>query len=357
MDLRVLGWNNHYAQLFYSLSREDLVPARVLSVDRSSFNLGGDFGEVVGKISGRYRYHADNSNLPAVGDWVAVSIPGSANDVVVIHDLLERSTCLARKVAGEVTQAQVIAANVDTVFIVTGLDNNFNVRRIERYITLINNSHAQPVVILNKADLIRDETRRDEIRESISNLSGDVPVHFISLVDNEGLDELSFYLIPGQTIALVGSSGVGKSTLTNYFLGSEQQRVFETRADDSRGRHTTTRRQLFLLPSNAMLIDTPGMREIQLWIDGDQFNSGFTDIDDLQEKCKFSDCTHQNEPGCAVIDAIEQGLIDPERLKSFNKMQRELKYLEKRQNETGWDSRLADRQFGKLRNTMLRPKK
>jgi ribosome biogenesis GTPase / thiamine phosphate phosphatase len=357
MDLKLLGWNDTFAQALETLSQPSWVPARILSVDRSSYNLGGEFGEIIGKISGRYRYEAyDQSNLPAVGDWVAVTSTNK-DDFAIIHELLPRLTCISRKAAGITTEAQIIAANIDTVFIVTGLDNNFNLRRIERYIAVIKNSGAQPVIILNKADLINNIDTINEIRQSIESIALDVPIHFISVLKNNGLSELLTYFINGITVSLVGSSGVGKSTLTNYFLGSEKQRIVETREDDSRGRHTTTRRQLFLLPSGGMLIDTPGMRELQLWVENGDIDLGFNDIDSLKLSCRFNDCTHNHEPGCAVQKAIAEGSINPKRLANFNKMKRELNYLERRQKETGWDTRLADKKHGKLRHSVLKQRK
>jgi ribosome biogenesis GTPase len=355
MDLKLLGWNEGFANAFAALAQPSWLPARIFSVDRSSYNLAGEFGECVGKLSGQYWYSSsDNrSDLPAVGDWVAIKTGGN-DDVAIIHELLPRATHLARKTKGAVTEAQVIAANIDTVFIITGLDNNFNLRRIERYIALVKNSGAQPVVILNKADLITDNAELNDIHNAIQAIAFDMPVHFISVLAHDSLTDLSVYFVSGKTVTLLGSSGVGKSTLTNYLLGAEQQRVVETRAKDSRGRHTTTRRQLFLLPSGGMLIDTPGMRELQLWVEGENFDTGFQDIEAAKQYCRFNDCTHNSEPGCAVRDAIEKGDISSERLSSHNKMKRELNYLEKRQKEVGWDARLADRKFGKLRHQVLK---
>lgn len=354
MNLEILGWNDYFSKAFDALAEPLWIPARILSVDRNSYHLGGNFGETIGKVSGRFLYSTDDqTNMPAVGDWVAISL-SNKDDIAIINKILPRITRIVRKAAGITTEAQVIAANIDTVFIITGLDDNFNLRRIERYIALIKNSGAQPVVILNKSDLIDSEAALYDIRLSIEAIALGVSTHFISLLNNQGLTELSSYFAPGKTVTLLGSSGVGKSTLTNYFLGTEQQRVVETRAKDSRGRHTTTRRQLFLLPNGGMLIDTPGMRELQLWIDDKNSDSGFCDIDTLKENCRFSDCTHSAEPGCAIQDAIAQGEIGSERLTNYNKMKRELKYLEKRQKETAWDTRLADRKFGKLRHTVLK---
>ncbi len=357
MNLELLGWDNTFAEALEALSQPTWIPARILSVDKSSYSIAGEFGETIGKISGRYRYMAhDQSHLPAVGDWVAITISDQDN-FGLIHALLPRTSCLSRKVAGTVIGEQVIASNVDTVFIIAGLDHDFNLRRIERYIAVIRNSGAQPVLVLNKLDLIGENNTLDDIRQSIEAIAFDIPIHFISVINNKGLPELLSYFINGSTVSLIGSSGVGKSTLTNYFLGSDKQRIFETRADDSRGRHTTTRRQLFLLPFGGMLIDTPGMRELQLWIDDDSIDLGFNDINNFKQSCRFNDCTHSHEPGCAVQEAISEGIISSKRLGNFNKMKRELNYLEKRQKESGWDTRLADRKHGKLRHNVLKNRK
>ncbi|NER83798.1 MAG: ribosome small subunit-dependent GTPase A, partial [Leptolyngbya sp. SIO1D8] len=227
------------------------------------------------------------------------------------------------------TEGQIVAANVDTVFLMSGLDQDFNLRRIERYLVMAWDSGAAPVIVLNKADLCSD---LEEILSEVTAVAIGVPIHPISAVVGAGLDQLAPYLIPGQTVALIGSSGVGKSTLTNYLLGTHQQVTQAVRADDSHGRHTTTHRQLLPLPSGALLIDTPGMRELQLWASPSGLEETFVDIEALATHCKFRDCQHQQEPGCAVQAEIAAGDLTPGRLKSYQKLQREQQWIEARQN-------------------------
>lgn len=356
MNLTALGWNHTLTEAFNALLDPTLTPARILSVNRGSYYLGGDFGEATGKVTGRFLYTTSGaSNMPAVGDWVAINIPRSDN-TAIIHTLLPRTTYLARKVAGDTTEAQVIVANIDTVFIVIGLDDNYNLRRLERYIALIRNSGTQPVIILNKMDLITTTSELDAIRIQIAAVALEAPIHIISVLHKLGLTDLLSYISPGKTAVLLGSSGVGKSTLTNYFLGSEQQRVVETREKDSRGRHTTTRRELFLLPTGGMLIDTPGMRELQLWSDEKEFDTAFDDINAIKKNCRFNDCTHNTEPGCAVQTAITRNEIDLDRLTSYNKLNNEISKLEKRQKKASWNNHLAGRKHSKTRNDTSRNK-
>lgn len=352
MDLTSIGWTTKLNHALTSLNNPELKAARIFSEDRGSYNLMTQAGEYVGKVSGNYLYQAHTkSDFPAVGDWVAVTYD-SHSDNAIIHSILPRQSHISRKVSGESFQEQVIAANIQTVFIVTGLDHNYNLRRIERYITLAWNGGAQPVVILNKSDLMSDE-QKEGIKLEVSDIALGVPVHFICSTQRIGIEAISSYLQEGQTIALLGSSGVGKSTLTNFLLDTDEQKIQETREDDSRGRHTTTRRQLFVLPNGALLMDTPGMRELQVWSDEGQHISGFEDIESLQQDCRFRNCTHTNEAGCAVQKAIDNKELSYSRLKNYIKMQREQTYLESKQNEQAWDSRLKDRQHGKLRHAVL----
>ncbi|MFA6408859.1 MAG: ribosome small subunit-dependent GTPase A [Gammaproteobacteria bacterium] len=349
MNLILLGWNAKFQETFDNLKDTNLIPARIISEDKGSYVVMTATKEIRSKISGAYFYTAKTRiDLPVVGDWVAIQASG---ELAIIHTLLPRNTLLSRKASGENTEEQPLAANIDYVFIISGLDKNYNLRRIERYITLAWNSGAQPIIILNKVDLVNDNEKLDQIAHDIEAIACSLPVHFISSLNNEGLSALSSYFSNNKTVALLGSSGVGKSTLTNTLLGEVLQKTTSTRESDSKGRHTTTRRQLFQLSDGGMLIDTPGMRELQLWVDENTIDSSFSDIETLATNCRFRDCTHSHEVGCAVQEAIAQNTLSKNRLSNYLKMQREAKYLSKRQKETSWDTRLEDRKFGKrLRN-------
>jgi len=349
MNLTLLGWNSQFQENFNSLKNTNLLPARIICEDKGSYVAATATRDIRSKISGAYFYTAKTRiDLPVVGDWVAIQASG---DLGIIHNLLPRNTLLSRKTSGEKIEEQPLAANIDYAFIISGLDKNYNLRRIERYITLTWNSGVQPIIILNKVDLVNDAGWRKQIIHDLEAIACTVPIHFISSLNSGGLSDLSNYLTQNKTVALLGSSGVGKSTLTNKLTGEVLQKTTSTRESDSKGRHTTTRRQLFLLPTGGMLIDTPGMRELQLWADESIIDSSFSDIETLAVNCRFRDCTHSHEKGCAVQEAIAQKILSKDRLTNYLKMQREVQYLAKKQKETSWDTRLADRQFGKrLRN-------
>ena len=357
MNLQELGWNNRLQQAFSSLQQSNLIPARIFSENRGSYLLMSEQGELTATISGRYRNSAQTrTDLPAVGDWVAIE-PQSEQVSASIHTLLPRYSTFIRKAAGFKTQEQVVAANIDYVFIVCGLDDNFNIRRIERYIALTWSSGAQPVVILNKADVISNPDQLAEMRDQVEKIALGVPIHIISALNADTISELHPYFTTGVTVALLGSSGVGKSTLINLLLNTEQQKTIATRTGDSKGRHTTTQRQLFMLPNSGMVIDTPGMRELQLWMDEETLAASFSDIKELAQHCKFRDCQHDTEPGCAVQAAITTGKLELSRLIGYSKMRRELQHLATRQQENQWQSRKADRKFGKMCRDIMKHKK
>lgn len=325
MSLQSLGWDEFFAQRYVAFQTEGWQPARVMQANRGLYQVQGECS-LTAEVSGRFRHQAvDAHDFPAVGDWVLIDGDGEA----LIHHRLPRKSTFSRLAAGSRTEEQVVAANVDTVFLVSGLDYDFNPRRIERYLLLAWESGASPVIVLNKAD------QCDRLSSCIAEaeaVAPGVPIHPISAQCNEGLEALQAYLQRGKTVALLGSSGVGKSTLTNQLLGKAVQATQAVRADDSRGRHTTTGRSLFQLPSGALLLDTPGMRELRLWGDEDSLSHTFEDVEAVAAECRFRDCTHQGEPGCAVEEAIAQGTLAPERFANYQKLQRELQHLARKQD-------------------------
>ncbi len=332
MDLNALGWHPFFSRPFDALDDDTLTPARVARQDRERYVVLADDGAYGARVTGKMRSAArTRADFPAVGDWVAVRTRPDEG-AATIHALLPRRSSFARKVAGETTEEQVVAANVDTVFLVSGLDGDFNLRRIERYVTLAWNSGALPVIVLNKADLCDDpQARLDEV----AAVAMGVDLHLVSAASGAGLDALGAYLRPGTTVALLGSSGVGKSTLVNHLLGAERMKTGAVREDDSRGRHVTTHRELMPLPGGGLVIDTPGMRELQLWADEDSLQGAFADVEALAAQCRFRDCSHEAEPGCAVRDALEDGTLPEARFQSYLKLKRELAYLARRQREVG----------------------
>jgi len=326
-DLASLGWSDALGRAFAPFAAEGLVPARIGAEHQHVYTLLTTEGERLARVTGRLRHEAGGrADFPAVGDWVAARCP-AGEDRATIHAILPRRSRFSRRLAGEKDDEQVVAANVDTVFLVMGLDGDFNPRRLERYLTVAWDSGAEPVVLLNKADLC-DE--RDARRREIEALGA--PTHLVSARSGLGLDALGAYLRPGRTVALLGSSGVGKSTLVNRLLGEERLRTRDVRSRDDRGRHTTSTRQLLALPGGGLVIDTPGMRELQLWDSAAGLGATFADLEELGASCRFGDCGHGSEPGCAVRAAVEEGRLPRERLESYHKLQRELVALAVRQD-------------------------
>jgi len=332
VTLMELGWNADWQCDFEEHSRQGFVPARVSSVMKGHFRVWSESGDALTKLSGKLLFRASSkSDLPAVGDWVAIG-RGPGDSGGVIHHVLPRRTKISRKIAGRVVDEQVIATNVDSVFIVSALNQEFNLRRLERYVALGWDSGAQPVVLLNKADLCEEVSAR--VAEAEFSAPG-VPVHAISASEGGGFDALFGYLKAGRTAAFIGSSGTGKSTIINRLLGNETQSTRPVREQDDRGRHSTTSRQMFVLSCGGLVIDTPGMRELQLWNSESGLGAAFNDFDEIAGQCRYRDCSHQAEPGCAVRTAIESGLLDPERAKNFLKLRAEQAYLERKVDVRG----------------------
>ncbi|MFE8702099.1 ribosome small subunit-dependent GTPase A [Cytobacillus sp. FJAT-54145] len=328
MNLNKMGFNEFFQNDFQAnYSDQTLIVGRVALEHKRLYRVWTEVGELLCEVSGKFSFNATSrEDYPAVGDWVVLN--GRPEEQKgTIHGVLSRKSKFSRKVAGETTDEQIVATNVDTVFLVSSLNDDLNLRRLERYLLLTWESGANPVIVLTKTDLASD------IHEKVSAIEAvalGVPIIPISVVDGTGIEELTRYVESEKTIALLGSSGVGKSTIMNYFLGEEKQKVQGIREDDAKGRHTTTHREMVLLPNGAILIDTPGMREIQLWEGGEGLSESFSDIEQLADRCKFRDCTHKNEPGCAVLMAIEDGVLDADRLHSYKKLLKELAYLDRK---------------------------
>ncbi len=343
-----LGWGPDFHESFAPLAEQGLRPGRVAVQHRGAYGVySGPVGVTVtgtvtvtvtgpwplelvsAEVSGRLRHEAVSAlDLPAVGDWVALRVePGAER--AIIEAVLPRRTVFVRKAASNQHRGaveQVVAANVDIVFVVSSLVDDLNARRLERYLVLAWESGARPVIVLTKADLCNDIAAA---LAEIETVALGVPVHVVSNLTGKGLDELRPYFADNGTVAALGSSGVGKSSLINRLAGSELQEVKEVRSD-GRGRHTTTRRELIRAPGGGLFLDTPGMRELQLWEAEGGIEDAFEDVGALTGRCRFSDCAHRTEPGCAVLAAIQSGALDPERLESYRTLQRELERLELR---------------------------
>lgn len=345
------GWSKHFERRFRALGRRSLEPGRVIRTERGVLTLETSRGARTGRLSGRRAHLAEEAaDLAVVGDWVAFE-PRAGAGPVVVHEILERRNHLSRKAAGERAVEQLVAANVDQVLLVMGLDGDYNLRRLERFLAMVEESGARPAVVLNKLDLSPDVAPR---LEAVRALSAGSPVVAVSALAG-ALDALELLLVARQTVAFVGSSGAGKSTLINRLLGTEAQVTLPVRAGDSRGRHATTHRELFRLPGGCLVIDNPGVRELQPWGAGEALPAVFGEIEQLARGCRFADCGHTTEPGCAVVRAAETGELDPARLESWRRLEREAAALELRKDARA--RRQRERKLGKLYRSIQREKR
>lgn len=344
------GWSEPLQHQFQPHVARGLTPARVTVQQRGLYQLVTPIGEMTAQLSGRFAHEAEAGDYPVAGDWVAAALrpdEGSAT----IHHVLPRRSAFARKAAGPGRTAQIVAANVEVAFLVSSLNAELNARRIERYLATAWESGASPVVVLTKADLCDD---REERRAEIEAIALGVPIHVVSSVTGEGIDALRDSFGPGQTAALLGSSGVGKSSLVNALAGAGLMATQAIREDDARGRHTTSHRELVLLPNGRLVLDTPGMRELGLWQAEDGVAAAFADVEALAAQCRFDDCRHETEPGCAVRAALAGGALDPERWRSHGKLQRELAHLDRKDDPRAraearkvWIRRSKDQRAGR----------
>ena len=323
VNMAAYGFLNQYTALAQEYDKNYAV-ARILSQEKGIYRLICETGEQLGCVSGRFRYNAKSaSDFPTVGDFVMIDSKPH-QDRAVIHGILPRKSVFIRKAAGTGNTEQVIAANIDTVFICMSLNNDFNLRRLERYLSVAWDSGAMPVIVLTKSDLCSDI---EQFIHSIESVAVGCDIVVTSAMEQDGYKKLLAYIKDGKTVALIGSSGVGKSTLINQLLGENRLETNGLRNDD-KGKHTTTRRELFLLKQGGMVIDTPGMRELGLWDIDEGLDKSFSDIETLAKVCRFHNCSHTNEPNCAVKEAIEKGKLSKERLQSYQKLKSEKRFAE-----------------------------
>jgi len=329
-SLEDLGWSDFFDNAFAQYKDTGFTAGRIAIENRDNYRVLTSMGEMHGEVTGKFLYGSDEKGqFPKVGDWVLLTIL-TEEQKSLIHEILPRRTYISRKVAGNTIEEQVMATNLDYLFIVYGMDNPINYKKIERYIAMALIGGCKPIVILNKSDLI--DVDSFEIIDLKKRL-GDNPIIFTSAKNYIGFDKLKELISSGKTITFAGPSGVGKSTLINSLLGTESQFTREVREKDHRGRHTTTKREMIMMPGGGILIDTPGIRELHLWDSEEGLEDTFQDIHDLTEQCYFSDCKHETEKGCAVIEAVESGAISEERHNNYLKLQREQQYLEDKQSQ------------------------
>ena len=322
------GWNAHFQTHFQSYDADGFEPGRVALEYNQFYRVYTAAGEILAETTGKLRYEAaSRAELPAVGDWVALK-KRPDQEHARIHAILPRKSCFTRKVVDRKTEEQVVGANIDTLLLVTSLNQDFKPRRLERYVAVAVESGARPVLLLSKSDLCDD---LPEKLAALEALAEHAPIHALSVKRGIGLEALAPYFVAGQTVAILGSSGVGKSTLVNYLMGFDRQKVKEIRADDGEGMHATRHRELIVLPSGGLVLDTPGMRELQLWETDDGMDQVFGDVETLIAACRFSNCQHGTEPGCAIRTALTDGTLEAGHYHNYVRLQGELAHLAQRQ--------------------------
>ena len=322
-----IGWNEFFEEQRGRLDESSINVARVINGQKSQYKALAESGEIYLKVLGRMLQNPDlPGSLPVVGDWVVYDpVPGE--DKGVISSILQRFNSISRKAIGKRSGRQIIAANIDIMFIVSSFDSDFSINRLERYVTIAKSNHTKPIIILNKVDLVNDaENYISKVKQSLS----DITILTMSALKQIGVESIMENIGKRKTSMMVGSSGVGKSTLINELLGEDRQKVEEVREGDDKGRHTTSTRDLFILPNGGMIIDNPGMREVQLWLDENELLLSFTDIEELSMGCRYANCQHIEEPSCAVKEAIKEGTLSQRRLESYHKQKKELKFLTNR---------------------------
>ncbi len=326
-SLKQLGWNSFFEENSKSFKQKGFSFARVITEHKERYITAAEIGELQSEVTGKLLYSSESSaELPKVGDWVAV-ITYEDEMKAIIHDLLPRKSVFGRKVSGKKIQEQVIASNIDLLFVVQSLDANYSHRRLERYLTMAFEGNMEPIVILNKSDICPDaKIKLNELK----NIFPEIKCFAVSAQTGDGINFVKELLSEGKTCALVGSSGVGKSSIINSILGYDRQKVNDVRLVDSKGKHTTTTRELILTPDGGIIIDTPGMREFQLWTADDGLESVFPEIDELSSGCRFKDCSHIHESGCAVLNALQSGELSRERYDSYLKLRKEAEWIKRK---------------------------
>lgn len=325
-----LGWNSFFDLQFQAVKSDGLSVGRVLKEVRHQYTLYTTQGFVEGEVSGYFHFTVENrSDYPTVGDWVVFR---SCDHFVQIEKVLERTSVFSRNRSGNKAEEQVIAANIDYLCVVSGLDGgrNYTLRGIERYITLAVDGGINPIIVLNKSDLCAD---KDIALLQARSVAEDIPIHLVSTVTKEGIDNLSMSFPEGASVAFTGPSGVGKSSLINCLVGTESAKTGKLRRSDLRGKHTTSHKELFFLQSGAMIIDTPGMRELQLWGSQNSLEDVYSEIHEAAQRCRFNDCSHRNEPGCAVLELLVDGSLEMERYENYLDLYSELAFIEPKVNE------------------------